>query len=277
MRARNGHKGVACVMACAAIGAAAASARGVVVVGGEPAPQPAVSYVGLWNGATGVAIGSNWIISARHVGGQPGSVFVLGDQAYTADLVIGHPTEDVLLARLTEPLPGHHRLAPLAAAGQEVLLAGMGYRAGESLGNGWAWSASGLAWGSNRLDGVGARMLITFDEPASAAATVNESIFTMLDSGGGVFVDGPSGPELAGIAVSVTGVFGSSLYGARSFAVNLEPLRAWILHHVAPGEPIASSIGPTRAPSIPAGPAVPGPASVVLSVAAGLWSLRRRR
>lgn len=278
MRAGKAHKGVVCVLACAAAAAAAGRAEAVVVVGDAPA-QPSSSYVGWWNGATGVAVGSHWVISARHVGGQAGSVFTLGDQQYTADLVVGHPTEDVLLARLTEPLPGYHRLSPLATAGQEVLLAGMGFRAGESLGNGWTWGGgAGLAWGSNRLDGVGARMLLTFDAPSSPAATAAESIFTLLDSGGGVFTDGPLGPELAGIAVSVSGPFGTSLYGARSFAVNLDPLRAWILHHVAPGEPIASSIGPTRPPvTIPSSPEVPGPASAALSVAAALWSLRRRR
>lgn len=269
-------KPVAFVIPLVAAGTLAAPAAGVVVEGGS---SPVTGLVGWWNGASGVPVAPNWIISARHVGGGEGTIFVMGGVRYTADLVIGHPTQDVLLARLTEPLPAWHRLAPLASAGQEVVLGGMGFREGAFLGNGWSWGASGEAWGSNRLDGVGARMMITFDAPGSAAATEGESIFTQQDSGGGVFTLGPSGElELAGIAVSVSGPFGSSLYGSRAYAVNLEPLHAWILSHIAPGVPIASSVGPAWDRSFHQMPQVPAPAaSVALALAAGAWAVRRRR
>lgn len=282
MRGAKAPKSAAWVAACIAAAVAAEPARAVVVVGGGGGlvTRPQLGYIGSWNGASAVAIGPDWIISARHLGGAPGTMFTLEGRRYEASEVIAHPTRDLLLARLTEPLPGWHDLAPLAVAGQDVVLGGMGFQAGNFIGDGYDWTGgTGLAWGHNRLDGVGARMSMTFDSRADPDAVAGEAIFAMLDSGGGVFTTNEAGDlELAGIAVSISGAFGQSLFGAQAFAVNLDPVNAWIVSHISPGEPIASSIAPPTGFTVPpASPPVPAPSSGLVLVAAGAMVVAGRR
>jgi hypothetical protein len=58
------------------------------------------SSVGKFNGASGVAIAPRWAISARHVGGGPGSVLTLpGVGSFTASAVIQCPFADIELIR----------------------------------------------------------------------------------------------------------------------------------------------------------------------------------
>ncbi len=280
MRGAKAPKIVALCGACAVAAAVGGEAAAVVVVGGpgELTIRPQLGYIGSWNGASAVAIGPEWIISARHVGGSPGTMLTLEGRRYEAVEVFGHPTKDLLLARVSETLPGWHDLAPAALAGDEVVLGGMGFQAGNFIGNGYDWSGgTGLAWGRNRLDAVGARMAITFDSRESPDAVEGEAIFTMLDSGGGVFLEGEDGElRLAGIAVSVSGPFGQSLFGSSAYAVNLDQVSAWILSHVRPGEPIASSIAPPTGVVIPSSPPVPAPATAAL-LGAGLMMAGSRR
>ena len=101
MRAPKAPMLVALIAASTVVTLAPARARAVVVVEGPSFNPSPAGFLGAWNGVSGVAIAQNWIISARHVGGGPGTTFSLDGHDYTADLVIGHPTQDVLIARLS--------------------------------------------------------------------------------------------------------------------------------------------------------------------------------
>jgi len=226
------------------------SAAGAVVISSaDPMAAPDNGFVGDWNGSSAVCIAPNWIISARHVGGQVGDLFTMRGREYRAVEIRTHPVQDIELIRVAETLPGHHALASDTRPGDIGVLGGWGVTAGEPLigGNGFAWSASRAeTWGVNTIDSIGSLLTIRFDRPSSSASVPHEAIFAVNDSGGGLFTHGATGElELAGIAVSVSG-FGQSSYGASANCLNIERLRAWIAPIALPGAPITSSVEAPR-------------------------------
>jgi hypothetical protein len=292
MGARTARRACDAIAALLSLTALPSLTRAVVVSDAAwPGPDAYPGrYVASWNGASAVAIAPHWLISAAHVGGGPGLEAVLGGEPFAADRVVRSRTEDILLIHVEKPLPGWHTLAAWSGglerggvvAGQRVMLGGMGYRAGSPLpgGGGVDWSGGpGEAWGANIADAVGlSRILITLDPPGSAGAVPGEAMFSLLDSGGGLFVDGPDGSlELAGIAVSITSVFGQSRWGDRGYVVNLDSIAGWIRVVIEPGHPAASSIPPpAEGAYVPPPPPTPAPATVALLAVAAPWRRGRR-
>lgn len=261
------------------------SAKGVVVasyVGPETFEQDFKGYVGSWNGASAVAIGPRWAISARHVGGYAGGILTVRGQTFTADRIIQNRAEDFELIHLTDDLPGWHPLAPSGgvAAGQRVVLGAMGFRAGKQLSDGYDWSGgTGEAWGANVADQVGSRIMTTFDDPSGPSAVPGEAAFVASDSGGGVFVEGRHGVlRLAAIATSSSSAFGRTRFGDVSFALNLDSYRGWITAIVQPGEPVASSMPPPGEGTYVPPRNAPGPGTAAIAVigVAGAMGYRRR-
>lgn len=226
----------------------ASIASAVMVVNNDTLAAPDNSYIGRWNGSSAVAIGPNWVISAKHVGGVVGGYFTMHGESYRAVEIREHATQDLILIRVAETLPGYHRIAANPDIGTLALLGGWGVTDGNPITNGYDWNGVWQeTWGANTIENAGTLIVIRFDSPSSQAAVPHEAIFTVNDSGGGLFVYGDDGSlELAGIAVSVTG-FGSSVYGNYAFCLNCDTLRSWISPIVDPGAPINSSIEAPRA------------------------------
>jgi hypothetical protein len=253
----------------------APDALGVVVADDDEMSAPLNGYIGSWNGSSAVCIGPNWIISAKHVGGNVGSVFTMRGVQYRAVEIVPHPVQDIELIRVAEVLPGYHRIATGVASGDIAVLGGWGVTAGGAYDNGYDWSGPRReTWGANTIEGVGSLMSIRFDDPATPAAVPHESIYAVNDSGAGLFVYGVDGSlELAGVAVSVTG-FGTSVYGNWAFSLNLGTLRTWIMPIANPGAPITSSVEAPRASLFTGGaPSVIWAAAVIGGAVLG----RRRR
>lgn len=223
----------------------APKAHALIVEGLDPMPRPAGGWVGNFNGATGVCVGPDWVISAKHVGGQVSSWFILQGQAYQVVEMVAHPTLDMALFRVDRPLPGYHKIARSAALGDPVMLGGHGLTGAAPLpeGNGYDWNGPKQeTWGANVIEMEGYLWGVRFDRPSSPESVAHESIFALSDSGGGLFVFGPDGDlQLAGMALSVSG-YGAARYGNMAFCLNLIHFRNWILPVVDPSTPIDSGI-----------------------------------
>lgn len=263
--------------ALALAGLAAAPASGVIVSGGTPLAAPDNAWVGYWNGSSCVAIGPNWLVSAKHVGGSVGGFVSLKGVAYQVVEIRLHPQYDVQLLRVAEVLPGYHALNPAAALGDPVLLGGFGVTTAAPLPNnaGWDWNGNRQeTWGANVIEGEGSLLTIRFDPPSAAASVPKEAAFGVNDSGAGLFTIASDGSlELAGIAVSVMN-FGSAPWYTTAFALNSSLWRSWAGPIADPNTPISSGVAPPRAMlGIPGVDAVVGPALLTLALA----SLRRSR
>lgn len=265
-------------LAALAIASLAGSAHALIVSGATPMPAPANGFIGNWNGSTAVCVGPRWIISARHVGGAPGTKFTRPDgQEWTAIEVRNHPDYDVQLVHVDRDLPGWHKFAENPQLGEPVLLGGYGQTTNGPMPNnrGWTWGGPrALIWGANKIDGEGLLLAVRFDRPTDPNSVPFESTFAVNDSGAGLFTIGADGSlELAGIAISVS-EWGQSSWGSMSFALNANLYRNWAMPIVDPSTPITSGI---IAPQ--ASVALPGVHPVLggLALIAMLGSIRRRR
>lgn len=215
----------------ALVAASATAAHAVVVEGAQPLPQPPMGYVAQWNGSSAVAVAPQWVLSARHVGGNVGGLCVVRGEWYQCVELRPHPTLDLQLVRLDRPLPGWHGIAAVPAVGTHVLLGGWGVTTtGPLPGNiGWNWlGPHAETWGANRIESVGVTLRIRFDAPGPNAVP-HEAAFANNDSGAGLFVQGTDGQLLlTGIAVSVSG-FGNSQYGVNGYCVEASQAREWIV------------------------------------------------
>lgn len=220
----------------------APDAAAIVCADREAMPAPSNGYVGWWNGSSAVCIAPNWIISARHVGGEVGNLFWMRGQSYRSVEIVRHATQDIQLIRVAETLPGHHAIASGVQAGDLGILGGWGNTAGTAVAGGYDWSgAQAETWGANLIDNAGTLIVIDFDDLEADDSVAYESLFAVHDSGAGLFVYTGGGElQLAGVAVSVTG-WNQTVVGNAAFCVNLHYLRGWIDQIVAPGHPIISS------------------------------------
>lgn len=255
----------------------AESASGVIVSGLTPMTNPDNGYVGLFCGSTCVAVGTNWFVTAKHVGGSTNNAILMRGVWYTVVEIRQHPYLDVQILRTAQAVPGFHKLATGAGLGDPVLLGGVGVTAAAALpGNaGYDWAGPRQeTWGANTIEGDGPLLAVQFDPPSSAAAVPYESVFGINDSGGGLFTIAADGSlTLAGIAVSVTG-FGEARWQTIAFALNVEQFRTWIQPQVDPSVPLSSGIAAPR--SMVSLPGLPVWAGGLL-MAGTLAGVRRRR
>ena len=185
-------------------------------------------WQGNWRGFAGTPVGTNWFLTAQHVGGQAGEEFRLEGQGYRTTAFFDDPETDLRLWRVCRPFGS---FAPLYGATQEsgrvCVLFGRGLaRGGEvTLTNGelaelrgWHWGGGGgsLRWGLNRItgyedlgSGTGVLLRGAFDEAGGA----EEAMLTGGDSGGGLFIERGGLWELAGIAYAVDGPFSFTAEG----------------------------------------------------------------
>ncbi len=261
-------------LACALVTLAIATPDAGAIVSGNPMAKPQNSFVGKWNGSSAVAIGSKWIVTARHNGGNLNTKFKMGGVFYTTSAIFNHSSADIAVVRLNETLPGWHNITNVTAA-QPIVIGGMGRIAGDTLRDGFYWSGPNAeTWGANRVEwAVGDFIAFDWDlsgtgPGALTGAVPHEAAFALNDSGGGVFVAQSNGTlALAGIGVGVSEA-NMTRNGSWSYAVNLNPYLNWI-QNVA-GVPIVT---------VPNGPgvAIPSPASAAALGLGLALSTRRRR
>ncbi len=256
------HRAHRCVQAAIAVAASAAatgplagSARALILNGGA-SMRPDVSFVGMINGGTGVAVGPREILTAAHVGAGSGNRFVLGGRSYRAVSAITSDAADLVRITLDRDLPGYYPIADGSLKrGARLTVAGFGLTADGSDRTGYGWSDERAeVWGTNRLDSAkDGHLYFKFDRRGGAT----EAILSPGDSGGAVFITGPDGGlVLAGIN---RGVYqrkaGRASFGDVSVAVDLTSLGGFLS-------------GLTVVPT-------PGAAGVMVCV--GVLAARRRR
>jgi len=203
--------------AAAALAVVGYTAEGVIV-NGQALEPPEQSWVGRWNGASGVAIGERSVLTAGHAGGRIGGRFVLAEERYTAVALRRHAELDLMVITVDRNLPGYYRIAPSIAGGVAVVLGGAGFVAGEASASGVSWSTQRrVEWGTNVVESASHdRITLRFD------AIPGEGTFARFDSGAGVFVrDASGGLLLAGIATNAGGRRGESEFGSIALAVNV--------------------------------------------------------
>ncbi len=205
------------------------TASAVVVFGGVGMGAPVNGFVGSWNGSTAVAVGDRWILTAAHVGGRERGRFEMNGERYRGVERFVNEGADLALIRVSDALSGWHAITDDAGRGDEVLLAGAGRVAGDSVGDGYEWSGDrGLLWGANEIESTGdGRIAMEFDGDRRGSVEF-EAGFAMNDSGGGVFTVSDEGELLlAGIARGVSEL-GVTRRGSMSYAVLLGDHMDWI-------------------------------------------------
>lgn len=185
-------------------------------------------YQGNWGAFLGTPIAPHYFITAKHVGGRIGDLFVLNGQNYTSTASYGDPNSDLIIWRVRETFPS---FAPLYTnndeIGKTVVVFGRGTQRGAEVTvtnraspqlKGWLWGTPDYVkrWGQNQVDttvdggpGVGYLLRLLF----KADGGINEADISGGDSGGAVFIqDGPLW-KLAGLNNAVEGPFNTTNSG----------------------------------------------------------------
>lgn len=239
-----------------------------VVVVGDGMERPTLAYLASWNGCSAVAIGAEWAITAKHVGGSAGGALTMNGDTFTVSTVITNPTTDLALVRINGRFGGWHRITPAIGVGDRMIIGGMGRTRGAPVGEiGWDWGGPKReTWGENRLDAVINGILAArFDMPDSGGLP-SEAGIALNDSGGGMFVEALGGSlQLAGIHLGVS-VQGQTVDGSVSYGLRLAPYIGWIQSVI--GAPVTGPLNELFVPT-------PGTAAMF---GVGAWiGLRRRR
>lgn len=227
---------------------------------------------------SGVLIGESWYLTAAHnvysnyIANTPANVrFTVGGNLYLADEIVVHPGyvngastngNDLALVRLSAPV-SNVTPAELLSGGGEIGQVGtfVGYgRTGTGL-TGATTSTTARRGGTNVLDVTANAfdpswssniVLSDFDHPGSAGystwgsstPTALEMLVATGDSGGGVFVDLGSGPQLAALSTFVlTNQDGIDMgYGDGMGATRLANHAEWIAETMLVPEPASINL-----------------------------------
>jgi len=172
------------------------------------------SFVYRVGGASGVAVASHWILTARHV--TPGDITV-GSLTYHLLETVAHPDADIRLARYDQAFPGYYPIYTGAFPGIPApehrrltgLMVGFGRTGDVPTSTTYTWhgaeTAGAKRWGDARIDALGNHPDIGdyFVQPFNTAVTSYAAGAADKDSGGGVFVYSDGAWRLAGVMVSV--------------------------------------------------------------------------
>jgi hypothetical protein len=212
--------------------------------------------VGKWAGASGAAIGPNWVITARHNSHDFAYFdFKMHDVSYDVIAVYPHESADFMLLEINPATP----LPTWACIGKRVeeginhafytQIGGYGRQAGSFFVgdplDGYCWGQSGKAWGENDVFRVGTFLYSVFDESTNYAG---EGAAAAGDSGGPLVGQQQGQPVVLGIWVGTdlnceqcipSGCnVGSAWYSLQSYALALsEPqYKRWIMKRLQPGD-----------------------------------------
>jgi hypothetical protein len=215
----------------------------------SPPPFGLGAFVGEFGGFVGTPISPRHFITAIHIGNAGGGVFLFnnGGPTQTAyNVTLAGTLDDLAIWQVSATGPTFSLFAPLYTAGNEtgnpLVTIGRGSQRGNPVFRdgqlrGWEWGVvDGMTrWGTTTVTGVsqddgtrppgfgGDLLRFTFDNNGD----FNETIFSVGDSGGPVFVRDPADGtyKLAGIASLVETAsltpngpsFSAALFDARGF------------------------------------------------------------
>jgi hypothetical protein len=221
-------------------------------------------FEGQWIGFNGTVISPNCFITARHIGGAAGDIFVFQGVQYTTVTNYDDPNTDLRIWRVSGQFPIY---APLYTKsneqGKALVVIGRGKQRGDEVRlntrlRGWLSGVHDYVqrWGQNRVNGIvdggdgqGEFLRASFN----AGAGRNQAMLSAGDSGGAVFIKDGKFYKLAGINYAVDGPYNTtnsgtgfyaSLFNQRGFYVE-STSGTWILFPQHTGR-IASSFYATR-------------------------------
>lgn len=194
------------------------------------------SPVADWAGATCVGIAKYWCISSKHQGGQLGFTVNFTDKRRTPMELIIHPTMDVQLVRLKEPLPLWYSIRNTIKPNDSVYLTGYGLRA--DIDQEWTFPRE-PRWGTNKALYGPPYIMTNFSHPQDPSATPHEAQCALYDSGGGILSKDENGLfHMEGTIISIGGSWGKASYGQTCTAVALGPIYSWIGNKISNGSDI---------------------------------------
>ncbi|HRY48441.1 MAG TPA: hypothetical protein P5186_10375 [Candidatus Paceibacterota bacterium] len=175
-------------------------------------------YEGSWGSYLGTAISPSHFITATHVYGSVGDVFVYNGNSYTTIAKHVSAFSDLTIWEVQGSFASY---APLYTGidewGKDLIVFGRGTQRGAAITvgseeKGWRWGQSDgvQRWGQNTVSGIasggatlGQFLVADFDRDAGK----NEAHLSRGDSGGGVFIQDEGIWKLAGINYAVDGPF----------------------------------------------------------------------
>lgn len=266
------------------------------------------AYQGLYGSFLGTMIGSQYFITAQHIGvsGSPTFTGVADSTVYTIDAAVNGGVgywdiagTDLRIFKINETFGSYAELyTGSGEVGMELVVFGRGGPRGaevilDSDLKGWLHTGSDgvVRWGENDVSGitvtptVGDLLRVSFD-PLSGQ---NESTLSVGDSGGAVFVNDGGVWKLAGINYGVDGYFDvddivddnefeAALFDRGGFYQGSDD-GGWSAAPLPPDSPAnfyASRIS-ASALEIQSIVSVPEPAGVLLLLLSGWLGIRRRR
>lgn len=209
---------------------------------------------GRWGRFLGTAIAPEYFVTAKHVGGVVGDVFLFEDDEHKTIAFFDDPQSDLRICRVQGEFRNFAELySREEELGESIVVFGRGTRrgaevrlegsSGDSL-KGWLWGAADgrLRWGENQVARISLStdperfeetvppvlesdfLIMTFDAGASAS----ESHLSAGDSGGGVFVRDENDWKLAGVNFAVAGPYNTTNEGAGFQAAIFDESGLWI-------------------------------------------------
>ncbi|MFN2476150.1 MAG: hypothetical protein ABR526_07415 [Chthoniobacterales bacterium] len=195
-------------------------------------------FEGQWGAFLGTPIAPHFFVTAKHVGGSIGQIFLFQGVEYKTTAEFADPSTDLHIWQVAETFPSY---APLYdgvdEVGRQLVAIGRGTQRGAEVtfgggSRGWSWgTADGVQrWGQNVVSQVvsggpaNEYLFASFDQPPGdrrSSAGGNEAHASAGDSGGGVFIKTNGFWKLAGIIYGIDGPFYTSPSGAGSFIAAL--------------------------------------------------------
>jgi autotransporter-associated beta strand protein len=177
-----------------------------------PALHPNDAVIGQWYEPSGalkgscVAIGSSYVLTTRHQGGEPGYSVTIGGVNYPVLETFDDYSIDIRIARIAANLT--YTVAPYTDNKElfkTLVLGGFGRVRGADITSGsltygyqWGDPSPAVRWGANRVDGISTGsyrgltsdvLLGHFDALGLANHRASEAAPAEFDSGGGWFID----------------------------------------------------------------------------------------
>lgn len=244
--------------------------------------------------STGVVIGPNHILTARHVGGSVGSSITVAGKTYKVSKVTTFGSADLKLLHMKNTSGGNanfSKYAPLytgsSEIGKNIVLMGRGKGRGSKMTYngktyGYYWGSGGFRTGANKVSGSGSlsaggytsqTISIDFDPVGSSSAVKWEAMNGGSDSGSGWFVYDGGRWKTIGIAIAVEHS-GQSWFKSKYGMT--DPDFNWAVRVSKYLSPLGTALGSAKAVTF--GQTIPEP-STALAMAGviGGMCLRRRR
>lgn len=186
-------------------------------------------YQGTFGNFLGTPIAPQYFITAGHIGGSIGQTFTIDGGLYTTTGFTDDPNSDLRIWKISGTFAPQY-IAPLytgtTPTGEDLVVFGRGTQRGADVNHpglrGWLWGTEDHVqrWGTNTIEGsvsggagLGQLLYATFD----AGVGGSESMLSVGDSGGAVFIDDGGTWKLAGINYGVSGPYSESSSGTNAF------------------------------------------------------------